>query len=93
MANKNAIKKNCNYTICDAMEKVFRFDSNTWVVVHLIDMISTNHICPRVDTPFPIQIRSNQSIRLQPGCHIQTLDHIITAEELEDMEINSIWLD
>jgi hypothetical protein len=28
MANKNAIKKRCNSTICDAMEKVFIFDNS-----------------------------------------------------------------
>jgi hypothetical protein len=29
----------------------------------------------------------------QPGCHIPTMDHVITADSLNDIEIHSNWLD
>jgi hypothetical protein len=30
---------------------------------------------------------------VQPGCHIPTMDHLITADKSEDMEVHSTWLD
>ncbi len=27
------------------------------------------------------------------GCHIRTLDHVITANKAEDVEVHSKWLD
>ncbi len=38
-------------------------------------------------------ISPGQSITVQPGCHIQTMDHIITTEDSDNFEIRSIWLD
>ncbi len=30
---------------------------------------------------------------VQPGCHILTMDHLIMADELEELEVHSTWLD
>jgi hypothetical protein len=38
-------------------------------------------------------IKSGQAITVKPGCHIPTMDHIITANESEEMEIVNSWLD
>ena len=38
-------------------------------------------------------IKSGQAISVKPGCHIPTMDHIITADESEEMEIVNSWLD
>jgi len=38
-------------------------------------------------------IKSGQSVTVTPGCHIPTIDHLITADETEDMEIVTSWLD
>ncbi len=32
-------------------------------------------------------------IRISPGCHVRTMDHLITADDNEEMEIHSKWLD
>jgi hypothetical protein len=31
--------------------------------------------------------------QLQPGCHLWTMDHMMTVDESEDITINSKWLD
>ncbi len=38
-------------------------------------------------------IKSGQAITVKPGCHIPTMDHLITADESEEMEIVNSWLD
>jgi hypothetical protein len=38
-------------------------------------------------------ISSGQTVTVQPGCHIQTMDHIINAEDSDDFEIRTTWLD
>jgi hypothetical protein len=38
-------------------------------------------------------ISSGQAITVHPGCHILTIDHIITADDTNDVEIHSTWLD
>jgi hypothetical protein len=32
-------------------------------------------------------------VTVQPGCHILTMDHLIMADELEELEVHSTWLD
>jgi hypothetical protein len=51
---------------------IISLDSNTWVVYSL-GMISTNPVCPKAETLFPMQARSGQAIKLQPGRHVKTL--------------------
>jgi hypothetical protein len=48
---------------------------------------------PRLVAFSPLTISSGQAIAVRPGCHIQTMDHIITADDSSDMEIHSTWLD
>jgi hypothetical protein len=55
-------------------------------------MIATNHVCPKAGNLSPLTIKSGQSVTVKPGCHIPTLDHLITADETEDMEIITSWL-
>jgi len=61
--------------------------------VYSIGTIATNQICPKTKTTSPVMISSGQSITVQLGCHIQTMDHIITAEDSDDFEIRTTWLD
>jgi hypothetical protein len=46
--NKN-IRGRCKFSIGGAQEKIFRLDSNTYVVYSL-GKISTNHVCPKAKT-------------------------------------------
>jgi hypothetical protein len=67
-------------------------DSNTYVVYSL-GKISTNHICPKAKTISAVQISSGQTVRINPSCFIRTMDHIITADDSEEIEIHSKWQD
>jgi hypothetical protein len=75
-----------------ALEKIFRLDGNTYVVYSL-GKINTNHVCPKTKSISAIQISSGKMIRISPGCHVRTMDHLITADDNEEMEIHSKWLD
>ena len=75
-----------------ALEKIFRLDSNTYVVYSL-GKINTNHVCPKTKSISAIQISSGKTIRISPGCHVRTMDHLITADDNEETEIHSKWLD
>jgi hypothetical protein len=55
--------------------------------------ISTNHVCPKAKTISAAQISSGQTVKINPSCYIWTMDHIITADDSEEIEINSKWLD
>jgi hypothetical protein len=70
-------------------KKIFSLDT---YVVYSLGTISTNHVCPKAKTISEVQIKSGQTIKLNCGCYIQTMDHIIMANETEDMEVHSKWL-
>jgi hypothetical protein len=68
-------------------EKIFSLDSSTYVVYSL-GTISTNHVCPKAKT-IAVQVKSSQALKLNPGCYIRTMDHVIMADETEDKEVHS----
>jgi hypothetical protein len=74
------IKANCKFRISDTRD--------TWLV-YLGGTIATNQVCPKTKTTSPITISSDHTLKIQPGCHIQMMDHIITAEDSDDFEIQS----
>jgi hypothetical protein len=41
----------------------------------------------------PLTISSGQAILVKPRCHIPMMDHIITVDNAEELEIHSTWLD
>jgi hypothetical protein len=86
------IKANCKFRISDTREKIFGLGNNTWLV-YSVGTIATNQICPKTKINSPVTIASGQTVKVQPGCQIQTMDHIITAEDSDDFEIRTTWLD
>jgi len=62
-------------------------------VVYSLGTNSTNHVCPKAKTISAVQVKSSQAIKLNPRCYIRTMDHVITADETEDVEVHSKWLD
>jgi hypothetical protein len=81
----------CKFSISGAQEKIFRLDSNTYVVYSL-GKINTNHICPKAKSISAIQISSGQTVWINPSCYVRTMDHIIMADNSEEIEIHSKWL-
>jgi hypothetical protein len=86
------IQDHCKFSISGTKENIFRLDSNTYVVYSLWK-INTNHVCPKAKSISAIQISSGQTIRVNPSCYVRTMDHIITADDSEEIEIHSKWLD
>jgi len=86
------IKANCKFRILDTREKIFSLGNNTWLV-YSVGTIATNQICPQTKATAPVTIASGQTVKVQPGCQIQTMDHVITAEDSDDFEIQTTWLD
>jgi hypothetical protein len=86
------IQDRCKFSIGGAQEKIFRLDSNTYVVYSL-RKINTNHVCPKAKSISSIQISSGQTVRINPSCYVRTMDHIITADDSAEIEIHSKWLD
>ncbi len=92
LADNANIHGRCRFSIGGAQEKIFRLDSNKYVVYSL-GKISTNHVCPKAKTISAVQISSGQTVRINPSCYIRTMDHIITADDSEEIEILDKWLD
>jgi hypothetical protein len=86
------IKANCKFRIDSTREKIYSLGNNTWVVYSIVT-IATNQVCPRAGTLSPMTIKSGQSVTVSHGCHIPTMDHLISADELEEKEIVNSWLD
>jgi len=86
------IKTNCKFRISDTREKIFSLGNNTWLV-YSVGTIATNHYCPKTGVSTPLTIASGHTVRVQPGCLIQTMDHVITAEDSDEFEIKTTWLD
>jgi hypothetical protein len=92
LADPKNIQDRCKFSIGGAQEKIFCLDSNTYVVYSL-GKINTNHVCPKAKSILAVKISSGQTIRINPSCYIRTMDHIITADDSEEIEIHSKWLD
>jgi len=92
LASSTLIKNNCKFQISETKEKIFSLGNNTWLV-YSVGTIATNDVCTKAGSSSPLTISSGQAITVKPGCHIQTMDHIIMANESEELEIHSTWLD
>jgi len=92
LANAKSIQQLYKFSIRGAQKKIFCLYSNTYVVYSL-GKISTNHVCQKAKTISSVQISSGQTVRINPSCFIWTMDHIIMADDSEEIEIHSKWLD
>jgi len=86
MANSQSIQTHCRFKIAEAREKIFELSENTWAV-YSIGTISTNQVCPAANDVTAMQIQSGDTIKIKPGCYVRTMDHVISADESETIEI------
>jgi hypothetical protein len=86
VANSNSIQNHCRFKIAEAREKICELSENTWAV-YLIGTISTNQVCPAANNVTVMQIQSGDTIKIKPGCYVRTMDHVISADESEMIEI------
>jgi hypothetical protein len=52
-----------------------------------VGTIGTNKVCPMANTVTAMQIQSGDTIQIKSGCYVQTMDHVISAEESETIEV------
>ncbi len=92
MANSQSIQTHCQFKIAEAHEKIFELSENTWAV-YSVGMISTNKDCPADNDITAMQIQSGDTIWIKPGCSVRTMDHIISADESETIEVKIKTMD
>jgi hypothetical protein len=44
-------------------------------------------VCPAANAVTAMQIQSGDTIKIKPGCYVRTMDHVISADESETIEI------
>jgi hypothetical protein len=86
MANSDSIQNHCQFKITEAREKIFEISGNTWAVYSVVT-ISTNEVCPAANAVTAMQIQSGDTIQIKPGCYVRTMDHAISADESETIEV------
>ena len=92
MANSEAIQNSCKFKIAEASEKIFELAENTWAV-YSIGTINTNQVCQARNSIQTRQINSGDTVTIEPGCYIRTMDHVISADESETIEIQRKTMD
>jgi hypothetical protein len=92
MANSESIQNHCRFKITEAREKISELSKNTWAV-YSVGTISTNEVCPAANAVTAMQIQSGDTIRIKPGCYVRTMDHVISANESETIEVTIKMMD
>jgi len=59
---------------------------NTWPV-YSTGTINTNQVCPSKNSMATQHIQSRDTINVSPGCYVRMIDHVISADESETIEI------
>jgi len=91
-ANAEAIQMTCKFKVTEAQEKIIEVAENTWAI-YSTGMIDTNQVCPTKNMIQPHQIKSGDTVSINPGCYIHTMDHVISADKSETVEIQTKTLD
>jgi hypothetical protein len=91
-ANAEAIQNTCKFKVAEASERIFELAENTWAV-YSTGTINTNQVCQARNTIQTRQINSGDTVTVEPGCYIRTIDHVISADESETIEIQKKTMD
>jgi hypothetical protein len=92
LVNADAIQNTCKFKVEEASERIFELAENTWAV-YSMGPINTNQVCQARNTIQICQINSEDMVTVEPGCYIQTMDHVISADESETIEIQKKTMD
>jgi hypothetical protein len=65
---------------------------NTWAI-YFTGRINTNQVCPTKNMIQLHQIKFGDTVSIDPGCYIRTVDHVISADESEMVEIQTKTMD
>jgi hypothetical protein len=92
LANSDAIQNSCKFKVAEASERIFELAENTWAV-YSTGSINTNQVCQARNTIQTNQINSGDTVTVEPGCYIRTMDHVISADESKTIEIQKKAMD
>jgi hypothetical protein len=92
LAYAEAIQTTCKFKVAEASEKTFELAENTWAV-YSTGTINTNQVCQAKNTIQTRQINSGDTVTVEPGCYIRTMDHVISADKSETTEIQKETMD
>jgi hypothetical protein len=84
--------RSLNHMQIQGCRRIFELAENTWLV-YSIGTINTNQVCQAKNTIQTHQINSGDMVTVKPGCYIGTMDHIISADESEMIEIQKKTMD
>ena len=82
------VKNNCNFLITKAKEQIYEIGKNEWAV-YSTGTISTNEFCNDGSIK-PKQIRSGDHVKVQPGCQIRTMQHLIYTENEDEFALQPL---
>jgi hypothetical protein len=91
LGNSKAIQATCCLKIGEAREIFFELAGNTWAV-YSTRTINTNQVCPSKNSVTARHIQSGYTVPV-PGCFIGTMDHAISADKSEMIEIQMKTMD
>jgi hypothetical protein len=92
LGNSESIQNSCKFKIAEASEKIFELAENTWAV-YSTGTINTNQVCQSKNSIQTRQINSGDTVTVEPGCYIRTMDHVISEDESETIEIQRKTMD
>jgi hypothetical protein len=92
LANADSIQNTCKFQVPEASEQIFELAENTWAVFST-GTINTNKVCQAQNTIQTCQVNSGDTITVEPGCYIRTMDHVISADKSETIEIQKKTMD
>jgi hypothetical protein len=90
LANADAIQNTWKFKVAVASECIFELAENTW---NTTGTINTNQVCQAKNTILTCQIYSGDMVTVEPGCYIWTMDHVISADQSETIEIQKKTMD
>jgi len=82
------IQKYCKFEIQQAKEQVFRLAYNKWSIATQ-QQYTTHTVCGK--NRRPIVIGPGAIITLNPGCKVRLQTHILTADSLEEIDIEPTY--
>ncbi len=92
LANAEAIQNMCKFKVAEASQQISELAENTWAV-YSTGTINMNQVCQAKNMIQTCQINPGYTVTVEPICYIQTMDHVISADESETIEIQKKTMD
>ena len=88
LQQSKGVQKHCKFEINPAREQVFKLSYNKWTV-STQKQYTTHMICSK--SRRPIIVGPGAIIELKPGCKVRLQTHILTADNIEEIQINPTY--